>query len=263
MSPAPLLAVMRSEAIKLATVRSTYVVIGVAVVAGVGIGLLDLRSTVQNWATLNPADRAAFDPVGDSLIGFEFAELAFGALGALAITGEYATGTIRPTLTATPRRGLLFVGKAVVLATLALVVCEACAFTAFLLGQRVLSPRHLDVVLGDPHVSRAVAAAGLYMTVVTMVGFGLGAVIRHTAGAITAMVGLVFLAWPLARAVESFSYLPDRWLLVNAADALVATQPLAVENAARTPSPATAVLELATYLVVILGAGAWRVTRDV
>ena len=54
------------------------------------------------------------------------------------------------------------------------------------------------------------------------------------------MVGVVFLAWPVARAVEGFSYLPDRWLLVNAADVLVSTHPPTGPNALRTPSFAMA-----------------------
>ena len=100
------------------------------------------------------------------------------------------------------------------------------------------------------------------MVVVTLVGFGLGAVIRHTAGALTVMFALVFLAWPVARAVESISYLPDRWLLVNAADALVSIHPPTGPNALRTPSLAMACLELGTYVVVLLAAGAWRANQD-
>jgi ABC-2 type transport system permease protein len=72
----------------------------------------------------------------------------------------------------------------------------------------------------------------------------------------------VFLAWPATRAVESFSYVPDRWLLVNAADALVATHPPTGPNVARTPSLAMACLELSVYPIVLLGFGAWRATRD-
>ena len=253
---------LRSEWIKLRSLRSTYLIIGLTTAVGLGVGLLDLTSIAHNWATLGPADRAAFDPVGDSFSGFQFAELAFGALGVLAISSEYATGTIRATFTAAPRRGAVYAAKAMVLAALALAVCEACAFTSFSLGQSVLSEQHLNVALTDPHVLRAVVCAGLYMAVVTMVGFGLGAIIRHTAGAITVMVGLVFLTWPVARAVESYSYVPDRWLLVNAADALVTTHPATGPSAARIPSPAMACLELAVYLVVFLGLGAWRTTRD-
>jgi ABC-2 type transport system permease protein len=76
------------------------------------------------------------------------------------------------------------------------------------------------------------------------------------------MFALVFPAWPVARAIEGFSYLPDRWLLVNAADALVSTHPPTGPNLLRTPSPAMACVELGTYVVVLLAAGAWRATRD-
>ena len=253
---------LRSEWIKLRSVRSTHLIVCLAAAFGFGVGLLDLSSISHNWAELSQADRAAFDPVSDSFSGFLYAELAFGALGVLAITSEYVSGTIRPTLTAVPQRGHLFAAKALVLAVLALVVCEICAFASFGLGQVVLSGHQLNVHLTDPHVFRAVTCAGVDMAVVTMVGFGLGAIIRHTAGAITVMVGLVFLAWPAARAVESFSYVPDRWLLVNAADALVATHPPTGPNVARTPSLAMACLELSVYLIVLLGFGAWRATRD-
>jgi ABC-type transport system involved in multi-copper enzyme maturation permease subunit len=253
---------LRSEWIKLRSVRSTYLIVGVAAVLGVGVGLVYLSSVVRGWDTATAADRAAFDPVGDSFGGFQLIQLGFGALGVLAISTEYSTGTIRASFAATPRRGRVYLAKALVLGALALIVCDACAFASFLLGQAVLSAGGLNVHLGDPGVLRAVTGAGLYLTVVTMIGFGLGAIIRHTAGAMTVLFGLVFLAWPVARAVEGFSTLPDRWLLVNAADALVTTQPLTGPQAVRVPSAGMAYAELAVYLIVLLGLGAWRVSRD-
>ncbi|MGH3379195.1 MAG: hypothetical protein ACRDP6_31140 [Actinoallomurus sp.] len=254
--------VIRSEWIKLRSVRSTYVIIGAAVVLGLGVGLLDVSSIAHNWPTMAAADRASFDPVGDSFSGFQFSELAFGALGVLAISTEYGTGMIRLTFAAVPRRGVVFAAKALVLGGFALVICEACAFVSFFLGQAVLSGRHLDVSLSDRNVFRAVICAGLYMAVVTMVGFGLGAIIRHTAGAMAAMFGLVFLAWPVARALEGFSYLPDRLLLVNAVDALVTTHPITGPQAVRIPSAGLAGLTIAGYLIIFCGLGAWRLLRD-
>lgn len=262
MSLATLPRILHAEWIKLRSVRSTYVIIGVAVALGLGIGLLDVSSIAHNWTTMAAADKANFDPVGDSFSGFQFGELAFGALGVLAISTEYGTGMIQATFTATPRRSTVFTAKALVIGAFALLICETCAFVSFFLGQAVLSNEHLDTHLGDHNVLRAVTCAGLYMAVVTMVGFGLGAIIRHTAGAMAAMFGLVFLAWPAARAVESFSYLPDRWLLVNAADALATTHPPTGPHAARTPTPGTAALELTVYLAVFLSLGAWRTCRD-
>jgi ABC-2 type transport system permease protein len=253
---------LRAEWIKLRSVRSTYLTVGIAIALGLGIGLLDVASIVHNWAGMTTADRMSFDPVGDSFSGFQFGELAFGALGVLAIATEYGTGLIRSTIAALPSRRQVFATKTLVLGAFALIVCEMCAFGSFFLGQAVLSGRGLDVGLGQHDVLRAVSFAGLYMTVVTMVGFGLGAVIRHTAGAMTAMVAIVFLAWPAARAVESFTSLPDRMLLVNAADALTATHRAIGAHSERIPSFGFACLDLALYLSVFLCLAAWRISCD-
>lgn len=253
---------LRAEWLKLTTVRSTYIIVVLAVGLGLGVGWLDLSTTMTHWATLTPADRAAFDPVADSFSGFQYAELAFGALGVLAVSTEYATGSIRVSLSAVPQRGRMYAAKVTVLALATLVVCLVSAFAAFLVGQTILRSHHHATALGDLGWVRPVVAAGVYMTVVTLVGFGLGAVIRHTAGALAALFGLVFLAWPLARAVEGFSYLPDRWLLVNAGDALVSSHPIVGPHAERLPSPGLASAVLLTYTVVLVGAGAARARRD-
>ncbi len=258
----PLPALLRSEWIKLRTARSTCIAVAAALLLGLGIGLLDVLSVTGHWVTMSAADRAAFDPVGDSLSGFQFAELALGALGVLAVSTEYATGMIRTTLTATPRRGLVYAAKTITLAAFALLVSEACAFSAFLLGQLVLHRQHLNVSLTDAHVLRAVTCAGLYMAVVALVGFGLGALLRHTAAAMASMFALVFLAYPAARAFDGSSLLPDHLVLINAASALATVNLPAGPHAGRIPSFGFALVDLALYLVVFLGLGAWRAQRD-
>ncbi|WP_194891772.1 ABC transporter permease subunit [Catenulispora pinisilvae] len=255
-------ATLRSEWIKLRTVRSTYATLAVAVIIGVGVGLLDVSSIAGHWDTMNATDKAAFDPVGDSLSGFQFGELALGALGVLAVSTEYATGMIRTTLAATPRRGALYAAKVLTAGLFALAVSQVFVFGAFFIGQAVLSGKHLDVGLAEPNVLRAVSMAGFYLAVVTMVGFGLGAIIRHTAGAMAAMFALVFLTYPAARALEGFSYLPDHLVLPNAVDVLATTHAPTGPHAARVPSLGFAYFDLALYLVVFLGLGAWRATRD-
>lgn len=254
---------VRAEWVKLRTLRSTYVTVVAAVALGLAIGWLDVASVVQHWPALSPSDRAAFDPVSESLSGFEYTELAFGAFGVLAITNEYASGMAATTMLAVPRRGVGFAAKTVVLIGFSLVVAETAAFTAFLLGQRVLASRQLGVGLLDPHVLRAVISAGLYLTVVTVVGFGLGALLRQTAVAMTVMFGLVFLAWPLARALENYSNLPDRLLLVNIADRLTATTVgLGGAHPERVPSMTFAVAGLSLYAVGALALGACRANCD-
>src|SRR5690242_8170531 len=103
---------VRAEWIKLWSVRSTWVCLGVAVTSAVGLGLADTVSTVRGWDTMPAADRAAFDPLGSSFAGLTFAQLALGVLGALAVTSEYSSSTIIPTLIAQPRRAAAFAAKA-------------------------------------------------------------------------------------------------------------------------------------------------------
>ena len=99
--------------------------------------------------------------------------------------------------------------KTLVVGGFALVVSLLLAFTAFLLGQILLRRQHLNVAITDVHALRAVTCAGLYMTVVAMTGFGLAALLRHTAVAMSAMFGLVSLTYPIARTFEGTTYVPD------------------------------------------------------
>jgi hypothetical protein len=251
---------LRAEWIKLWSVRSTWLAFGVAVAFTVGLGLSDTVSTVRHWDTLPAADRAGFDALGSAFAGLTFAQLALGVLGVLAASSEYSSGTIIATLTAQPRRGAVFAAKAGTVFFVALAAGEALAFGSYLLGQAVLHSKHLDVGLGSPGVLRAVTSAGLYLCVVTMVGLGLGTLLRHPAGAVGALIAVVFLAYGAAKAVEGWSYLPSRLLLSNAGD--VVAQVHAVAAKPRLPSLGVAYLDLALYLAAALGLGAWRSTRD-
>lgn len=252
---------LASELLKLRSLRSTWITALIAVSFGLALSLMDVSHTADNWPRLNASDKAQFDPVGDSLSGFAFAVLAFGVLGVVAASGEYASGLIRTTLTATPRRAVAYAAKTLVTGGLALVLGELAAFVSFFSGQAVLAGRHLDVGLGHPGVLRAVSCAGLYLFVVTMVGYGLGAVIRHTAGAIAAVFALVYLGYGAAKAVEDWSYLPSKLMLSNAADTLGQVHAHAL-HPERIPSIPFALFDLALYLALAVACGAWRFTRD-
>jgi ABC-2 type transport system permease protein len=189
-----------SEWTKLRSVRSTYLALLGAAAFAVGVGLFSaatVRTSHLDWTT--------FDPVNTSLSGLLFVQLVFGVFGALAITSEYATGMIRTTFAAVPRRRAVLAAKATVTGAAGLVAGEVISFAAFFGGQLVLSGKHssgrqLSVTLADPGVLRAVAGAGFYLFIVTLVGLGLGAIIRHTAGAIAA-VGLIFIQALIVNAV--------------------------------------------------------------
>ncbi|UXX91160.1 hypothetical protein N7U49_00120 [Streptomyces sp. AD2-2] len=154
----------------------------------------------------------------------------------LGVSSEYTTGLIRTTLTATPRRALAYTAKTLVIGGFALLLGELTAFTSFFIGQAVLADQHLGVGLVTPGVLRAVSCAGLYLFVVTVAGYGLGAVIPHTAGAIAAVFALVYLGYGAAKAVEGCSYLPSKLMLSNAADALGQIHPHPLPPS---PSPST------------------------
>jgi ABC-2 type transport system permease protein len=251
---------VHAEWIKLRSLRSTYLTMVCAIGLGVGLGILDTTSVAHHWATMSAQDRAAFDPVGDCFTGLVLAQLAFGVLGVLAVSTEYATGMIRTTLAAVAHRGSVFTAKALVVGAVTLLLGEAVAFATFLLGQAMLASSHLNVSLSDPQVLRAVASAGLYLCVVALVGYGVGALLRHTAGAVSVMFGAIFLAWPVARTMETWSYLPDRLVLSNAATVIGQVHATAVKP--RLPSLGLAYLDLLLYLVLALGLGAWRSSRD-
>lgn len=251
---------VRAEWIKLSSVRSTWACVAVAVAFTFGLGLADTISTVRGWDTMPAADRATFDPLGSAFAGLTFAQLALGVLGAIAVTSEYSSGTIVPALIAQPRRAAAFAAKAGTVFAIALILGQVLALGSYLAGQAVLHTGHLDVGLGAPGVVRSVTSAGLYLCVVMMVGFGLGALLRHPAGATSALFAVVFLAYGAARAVEGWSYLPSRLLLSNAGD--VVAQVHAVAAQPRLPSLPLAYLDLALYLGVALALGAWRSVKD-
>jgi ABC-2 type transport system permease protein len=140
----------------------------------------------------SPADMASFDPTAISLAGAQLAQVAVGVLGVLLITSEYATGMIRTSMVAVPRRLPVLWAKAIVLALTAPVVFVPATFATFLVGQSVLSRERLGTSLQEPGVARAVLGSALYLTAVGLLGLGLGALLRNTAGAIATLFGVLF-----------------------------------------------------------------------
>ena len=131
-------------------------------------------------------------PPARPLNGLYLAQVAVGALGVLVVTGEYGSGLIRATFSAVPRRRTALFAKGLVFTTATLVVGEVLSFAAFGLGQAILTPTHVGASLGSPGALRAVTAGGLYLAAVGLLGFGIGATVRRTAGALSAFFGIFF-----------------------------------------------------------------------
>lgn len=181
--------VLRSELCKLRSVRSTYWTLVAAVVFNVALAAL---AAVFVPRQLSAQDKAAIDAVRLSLGGIHLSQIAFGVLGVLIITSEYGTGMIRSTLAAVPQRGRMLAAKVTVFTVTALVVGTASSFAAYFAFQAFLSDASLASSIGDPGVLRAVIGGGLFLTVLGLLGLGLGTVIRASSGAIAAVFGLLF-----------------------------------------------------------------------
>ena len=186
---------LRAEWTKIRSVRSTVWTLVIFVVVCVGFTALITWLTETHWYGPRAAARdarAISDPTGFILgTGVGLGQLAICVLGVLVITSEYSTGVIRASLLAVPRRIPVLAAKAVVFAVLLLVVTEIVAFCSFFVGSAILHA-HVPVSLSDSGVTRAVAGAGLYLTVLGLLALAIGTMIRHTAGAISTIIGIVF-----------------------------------------------------------------------
>jgi ABC-2 type transport system permease protein len=237
--PAGLRGVLASEFTKIRSVRSTYWTLAALIVVSVGAAAL-VGVGIANSIQHSPWNKAGTDATQSVLIPFfELGQLIIAVIGAMTITAEYSTGMIRTSLTAMPRRGTLYLGKLLVLTSVTLVFSLVTSFIAFFAGQAALSGSGVAASLfhsttipagvqfsppqggpgnGPPsyvfqgtdlitsgHVLTAVVGSALFVTVVALIAFGLGAIIRHTAGAITSVIGLMFVL-PIIVQI-----LPDNW----------------------------------------------------
>lgn len=251
---------LAAEWIKLRSVRSTYLALAAAAVAAIGLGYLITHYTANStpaWAHLSPQARTTWDPVSYSLGGLAIAQLAFGTLGVLVISSEHATGLIRTTFAALPRRRAVLAAKATAAGTVTLAAGELIAFAAFFTGQQVLSPKHLNMPLTHPGVLRGVLAAGLYLAVIALVGLGLGAIIRHTAGAVAALFALVFLIPQVIHAMPApWDVRIGKYMLDNAGQQLAA-----LHGASGYFPPGASLIVCAAYTAAALGTAAVLITR--
>ncbi|MDA8297644.1 MAG: ABC transporter permease subunit [Actinomycetota bacterium] len=213
---------LRSEWTKLLTVRSTTWSLGLVLVLGVGLGALATAETRAHWADMSFVERLTFDATRQSLVGVFFAQLVIGVLGVLVMSAEYGTGTIRASLAAAPRRPLLLAAKSLVFAAVSLVVSEVVAFVAYFLGQALLSAPAPHTTLSSPGALRAVVGSGVYLCLLGLIGLGLATIIRHTAGAIGAFVGiLLVLPLIIAPLPHSISDRIERYLPANIGTSVV------------------------------------------
>ncbi|MGH3160154.1 MAG: ABC transporter permease subunit, partial [Streptosporangiaceae bacterium] len=170
--------------------------------------------TAAHWSQQPAFAHVGFDATQTSVLGLALlGQLVIVVLGTLAISSEYSTGMIRTSLTVMPRRGMLYGAKAAVFGAVALVIVFVTSFAAFFVGQALLSSTHQATTLSSPNALRAVIVTALFVGLCGLFAYGLGAILRHTAGAMTTAYGLLFLVPQLAKALPNTWYADSvRWL---------------------------------------------------
>ena len=185
--PVTLRRVIRSEWIKFWTLRSTWAVLGAAVVGMLVLAVVVAYNTRHLTSNLQANDIAP----SSTLQGYFLAELLIGALGVLFVSGEYSTGMIRSTLVAVPRRLPVLWAKLVVFVTITAVSMITVSIVAFVSAQALLSHYRTGFSLSDPGVLRVVIGTGVYLTLVGMIGAALGWIVRSTPGALVTYFAIV------------------------------------------------------------------------
>ena len=222
----------------------------IAAVLGIGLGAL-LSAVAANHYATDPGIRIGWNPTDHSLRSLLIAQLAFAILGVMVVTGEYSTGLIRTSLAAVPRRTRMMAAKALVLTALALVAGEVISFVTFFVGQALLHGKAPSATIGDHNVLRAVVGAGLYLTLLALLGVALGVLLRHAAAAIGSVVAILLVLPAIAQALpSSWSQPVEKFWPTNAG-----TQVAVVIRDSHT-LPAWAGFEVfALFVAVVLG---WR-----
>ncbi len=193
---------IRSEFTKIRSVRSTYWTLFLLVLASATWCVAYCLGTVHQWPTMSAQARSGFDATQSCILGLGLlGQLVIVVLGALMITSEYSTGTVRTSLTVMPRRWTLYTAKAAVFAAVSLVVSFATSFGVFFLGRVLLASTHTPMSLSQPGVLRSVIVTALYVEACGLFAFGIGALVRNTAAALTLAYGCLLLLPELIRAL--------------------------------------------------------------
>ncbi|MEU3374952.1 ABC transporter permease subunit [Streptomyces sp. NPDC006660] len=188
--PATFRDALASEWTKIRSVRSTLWTLGILLVLLLGLGLLIgfvVRSTSHDTKDTSVLVLGAY--------GVLLGSLCVITLGVLTITSEYGTGMIRTTFMACPSRGRILAAKAVVFFLIAFAIVTAGA-TIVAVCQNAMVP-YGSTPSGDEWL-RATVGIGLYVAMLGLLSLAVGTVIRHSAGSITIMIGVVLLPMVLA-----------------------------------------------------------------
>jgi ABC-2 type transport system permease protein len=244
---------IRSEWTKFRSLRSSWWTIATSTALTVGIGV-----AISAAAAAEPTSSAApVDVATRGEIGSIFAQLALGTLAVLLVAGEYGTGMIRSSMAAVPKRLPVVWAKLAIYIAVVFPATLATSLATFLLGQVVWqSQGRPSTSLAADGVARILIGAPMYLTVAGVCAIAIATLLRSTAGAITAMVGLFFVLPTVWGAMPASIAEAGRFLPSNAGAAL----PRLATTAHPLP-PWIGFAVLCGYAIALLGLAAWRLRR--
>jgi len=246
--------VLRSEWIKMRSLRSTTLTLAAAVGTMVGAGWIIGGVTNAYWSTLRPEELLAFSAIDRTLVGYNLAQLAVGVLGVLLVTGEYATGMIRATFGAVPRRLPVLWAKAALYAGVTFVLMLVAALVGF---QWFLGV-HGTTLSAHGALQGIVGVAG-YLTLIGVFAVALGFILRSTAGGVATLFGLLMVLPGLGLLLPSswqhhlLPYLPS-----NAGASMISTH----ATAGSLSASSSLLVLLAWVAAALVGAAVLVTQRD-
>jgi ABC-2 type transport system permease protein len=249
-----------SELRKLTSLMSNRVILGVTVVAMIGLALLGSELDLHEGRRLLPPG-TPFHPtiVPHGLAGASLVQFILAVVGTLAFTSEVSSGTIRVSLAASPNRVRLVAAKAAVFLSVTLVIGIVTSALGVMTAALVLHSVSPFPGLTGTVVS-SVVGTGCYLALLGLLGLGLGVLIRRSSGAIfTLVVGLLILPILVSFLPSSLAPSVERLLPLRIGDAVMLQAGSHALPGALPPWVGLAVL--AGYAIAILAVGTWRLVR--
>ena len=180
-----MISLIRSEWLKLRTVRSNITMACFAVALPLLITLLTMA-----FINVDSVDERAVSAV---LLGSgSLSVLLFGIIGVLAITQEYSQGTIRLTLAANPRRTKVYVAKGIVLGILSGGLTAFVILVGNMAGEALLDSRGAVGKLSNDKMGQAYLGMIALSILVSLLGMAIGTLTRNPPSAVAVLV-----LWPL------------------------------------------------------------------
>jgi ABC-2 type transport system permease protein len=242
-------ATLKSEWTKLRSLRSTWIVVALAIGLSIGVSTAIALVIGLTSETRRQADQTTFDLVMSSMAGLLFSLILLIVLGVTAVTSEYSSGMIRTTFIVNPHRIRVFAAKAIIVGLLGVVVHAIAVPGMFLASQALYGSYGLETArVTDSEVTRYLIVVALVVPLIyILISFAFAWLLRGTASAITAAIGFIFLPYTLAPLLPVWiqqhvlRYLPDL-----AADSLSGLTP---PDAVTYLSPVPAMIVVVTWII--------------